>query len=209
MHREPTVCIWLAVWPGHRAGYKLCLSFVLLPGATYASEQAPAPASFSCPLYLPTHGYRSLKGTVLRGSFVMRGTCCVRLVCIVPGSCPDQSFSLGSSAVCLDVTLLSWLHSHSATSQEARLPRGPLPFLFPHHFPPRDSSRFLAQGWNLCLVLSCASSPGLQSSFTYVNRESGREGHHKPVPGCHGDSLMDSFPLRLVEGPFSLYLLRA
>ena len=44
--------------------------------------------------------------------------------------------------VCLDV-LCSWLHSHSATSQEARLPRGPLPSLFPHHFPPRDSSRFL------------------------------------------------------------------
>lgn len=153
---EPTApranCLHLArclAWPPCRV--QTVLELALLPGAaTCRVRDKPLPPASSL-LGVSATWFPGLPRAVLRLLCDKRNLMCV--ACLPPAWLTSRSV-LQSGQLCsagLDV-LYSRLHSHSATSQEARLPWGPLPSLFPHHFPPRDSSRFMAQGWHLCLV---------------------------------------------------------
>lgn len=100
----------------------------------------------------------------------MRGTCCVRLVCIVPGSCPDQSFSLGSSAVCVLMSSAPGCTAILPLLKKHVCPGAHCLFSFLITFPPEILLDFWHRDGTCAWFLSCASSPGLQSSFAYVNR---------------------------------------
>ena len=154
-------CLHLAcclAWPPCRV--QTVLELALLPGAaTCRVRNKPLPPASSL-LGVSATWFPGLPRAVLRLLCDERNLLCAACLHLVWLTSRSVLQSGQLCCVCLDV-LCSWLHSHSATSQEARLPRGPLPSLFPHHFPPRDSSRFLAQGWHLCLVPELCKFPRL------------------------------------------------
>lgn len=171
-------CLHLArclTWP--LCQVQTVLELMLLPGAATCRVRDRPPPPASPPLGGSAMWFLGLPRVVLR-LLCDKGN----LVCAacLPRAWLTSRSVLQSGQLCsagLDV-LYPRLQSHSATSHEPRLPRGP-----------RDSSGFMAEGWHLRLVSWAVQVPQACSTPLVLLAGIWTWRRHKPVPSCCDDSL--------------------